>query len=187
MRVRLPLCTLIGAFALAACSQAPAPSATPAGGADSVADASPPPSQAAAITPAQQSAWAALLARMDRDGDGVVARGEHAIAAAVMFARMDRDGDDKVTVEEMDSEREQLLDAAPTDTARRLADVDANHDGALDSQEHDAATRVVFDRYDRNSDAKLARDEFLEALAQAEAAGTPASPATTATAADSVR
>lgn len=189
MRIRLPLGTLLGVLALGACSQAPAPPATPDDSANRVADAAPIPPATDAITPAQQSAWAALLARMDRDGDGVVARGEHAIAAAVMFARMDRDGDDKVTVEEMDNEREQLLDAAPTDTAGRLAAIDTNQDGALESQEHDAATRLVFDRYDRNGDAKLARGEFLEALAQAEAAAAPAaaSSAATATAADSVR
>ena len=37
------------------------------------------------------------------------------------------------------------------------------------------------------TDADIDEEAALEALAQAEAAGTPASPATTATAADSVR
>lgn len=171
-RILMP--TLL-AIALAACSQAPAPVAPV-----DVANVAPAASQAATVsdapapTAAQQDAWTALLRRLDRDGDGVIARGEHTVAAAVMFARMDRDGDDLVTVEEMDREREHLLDAAPTDTARRLAAVDGNHDGRLDSREHDTATRVIFDRYDRNADTRLVRAEFIEVLAQLEAAGVAA-------------
>jgi hypothetical protein len=167
MRARVQSFTLVGMLALAACSPAPEAS-VPAPSDD--ADAATPTVAAPALTPAQQTAWDALLHRLDRDGNGVVERGEHTVAAAVMFARMDRDGDEAVTVEEMDSERESLLDTAPNDTAQRLAEVDANHDGKLDSDEHDAATALMFKRWDRNGDARLVREEFLAVLPQLEAA-----------------
>jgi Ca2+-binding EF-hand superfamily protein len=154
---------------LAACSQEPAP----AEGVPPDVDADDPQALSTpaldATTPAQRDAWEALLRRLDRNGDGVVARSEHGIGAAVMFARMDRDGDSAVTVEEMANEREALLDTPPTDTAERLAQVDTNKDGSLDSREHDAATRLVFDQYDRDADTRLVREEFLEALAAVEA------------------
>ena len=170
MRARVQSFTLVALLALAACSQAPAPEALVPAQSAAANAAAPMAAAAAAVTPAQQAAWDALLHRLDRDGNGVVERAEHTVAAAVMFARMDRDGDEAVTVEEMDSERESLLDTAPDDTARRLAEVDVNHDGKLDSDEHDAATALMFKRWDRDGDARLVREEFLAVLPQLEAA-----------------
>ena len=174
------------ALALTACSQAPAPVAPVAAASQAPAAATAATASDAPVpTAAQQEAWTALLHRLDRDGDGVISRSEHTVAAAMMFSRMDRDGDDVVTVEEMDREREEVLDAAPTDTAKRLADVDGNHDGSLDSREHDTATGVIFDRYDRNGDTRLVRAEFIEVLAKLEAAN-PGAKQPPATAADAV-
>ena len=95
---------------------------------------------------------------------------EHAIAASVMFSRMDRDGDEAVTVEEMDAEREALLDKAPADTAQRLAQVDGNGDGRLDEAEHEASTRAMFDRYDGDGDGRMVEEEFAAATAELQAA-----------------
>ncbi|QSX78868.1 EF-hand domain-containing protein [Agrilutibacter solisilvae] len=165
---RVAICALSFMLILGGCSREPAPAAVTVPAAEPV----PAPTGAAApaLTAAQQTAWEALLHRLDRDGDGVIARSEHAIAAAVMFSRMDRDGDGAVTVQEMESERETLLDTPPTDTAARLAQVDGNHDGVLDTREHDAATRLVFDQYDTDADTRLVREEFMAVLAKLEAA-----------------
>ena len=170
MRARVQSFIVVGILALAACSRAPDRGAS-ASALPVAADAAAPTAAVVpAVSPAQQTAWEALLHRLDRDGNGVVERGEHTLAASVMFARMDRDGDEAVTVEEMDSERESLLETAPDDTARRLAEVDVNHDGKLDSKEHEAATGVMFDRWDRDGDARLVREEFLAVLPQLEPA-----------------
>ena len=96
-----------------------------------------------APTPAQVTATAEYLARMDTDGDGRVSLEEYLAWMGYAFERMDRNGDGVLTADELPGGKGRPVVLA--EHRARLTDrfnrQDANRDGFLDARELAAPPR----------------------------------------------
>lgn len=131
------------------------------------------PHQTTSAVAPTESPIATLMRMLDRNGDGQIARQEHADSASRMFESMDADHDGEVTAAEMDATRRGLYGADRTAAAAEIAQADGNHDGMLTAEEHATATRVMFDRFDADHDNSLTLAE-LEAAEASENQTEPA-------------
>jgi Ca2+-binding EF-hand superfamily protein len=111
-----------------------------------------------------------LMAMIDTNKDGVVAREEALAAADLQFARMDQNKDGKIDTSEMRPPHRRGGDgvgksadgkAAPGMHRgggmgqRMLARVDANKDGAISREEFRTAATTRFERMDANRDGRI--------------------------------
>lgn len=87
--------------------------------------------------PAQVTATADYLRRMDSDGDGRVSPAEYVEWMGYAFRGMDRNGDAVLTPDELPGGRGRAvtLEQHRTRLAERFAKQDANGDGFLDARE----------------------------------------------------
>ena len=111
------------------------------------------------------------FARLDRNGDGVIAQNEW-FAGTDSFRRVDRNGDGVITRDEYEN---QSASASPvygstypnaypnsypaSNTAARFDQLDRNRDGVLTRNEWRGET-VSFNTADRNGDRVVTRDEY---------------------------
>lgn len=111
---------------------------------------------------AQTTPIAALIDRLDSDGDGIVSRDEIAAARERLFERLDANGDGNLDAGEIDALRDAIMDRAVAMQARlgsQLRRMDANGDGTISAEEFRTRT-LLFDLADRDGDGKLSPAEF---------------------------
>lgn len=123
---------------------------------------------------------------MDSNGDGKISADEHAAGAKQMFTMMDGNGDRKVTAAEMEAARARITGQAAAggikgkvagamsnkkgapgamgtselSAAEKIKVVDKDGDGALNSDEHIAGSRLMFDKMDADHDGTLSKAEL---------------------------
>jgi Ca2+-binding EF-hand superfamily protein len=95
------------------------------------------------------------FATMDRNGNGVIDRGEWRSALApASFARLDRNHDGVVT-------RDEFANPLPYDSAEaRFGAMDVNNNGYINRNEWRGES-LSFDAVDRNGDNRITMDEYL--------------------------
>jgi len=106
----------------------------------------------------------AMFDSMDADGDGRVSEAEHADGARKMFATMDANGDGRVTATEMTAAHEKVTGKRTTKddlpATEKIAAIDTNGDGVLSAEEHEAGSKLMFERMDADHDGFLTWSEF---------------------------
>jgi Ca2+-binding EF-hand superfamily protein len=112
-----------------------------------------------------KSSGEAEIAMMDLNHDGRLSAEEHAAGAKAMFAKMDADHDGNVTAAEMDAAHESMMKNGhqpqnKMSSADKIKVVDANGDGILSAQEHEAGSRSMFEKMDRDHDGTLTAAEI---------------------------
>ncbi len=109
------------------------------------------------IGPMGRGGPAAMLQKLDLDGDGKVTREEALEARAKELEKYDTNGDGKLTVKEY----EQIwLDYTRPMMVRRFQMHDTDADGRVTREEFGAIVDRMFWRMDRNGDGVIARDEM---------------------------
>lgn len=111
---------------------------------------------------AQTVPLAALIDRLDTDGDGIVSRDEIAAARQRLFERLDANGDGNLDAGEIEALRDAIMDRAVAMQARlgsQLRRLDANGDGTVSAEEFRTRT-LLFDLADRDGDGRLSPAEF---------------------------
>jgi len=120
--------------------------------------------RAGADTPAGGSSGRDMFQRMDTNGDGKVSADEHAAGARRMFETMDANHDGRVTAREMDAAHEQVTGqkAKRTDlsAADKIKAIDTDGDGAVSAEEHEAGSKIMFEKMDSDGDGSLTRSEM---------------------------
>jgi hypothetical protein len=96
-------------------------------------------------------AASAEVKMMDSNKDGVVSPAEHAAGAKQMFTKMDVDHDGKVTAAEMGA----MPSPHKMSSEEKIKVVDANNDGVLTAQEHEDASKSMFEKMDQDHDKEL--------------------------------
>ena len=96
--------------------------------------------------------------RADTDNDGRLSRAEYLTARDQQFGRFDKNGDG--AVDDADFPPGTSHAGAMATIGRRLAAVDANHDGALSHTELRGAGTPLFDHADRSGDGYLSGPEI---------------------------
>lgn len=108
-------------------------------------------------------------ASVDADGDGSVSAQEHERAAKLMFQRLDVNGDGSVGAAEMDA---RLPGAgggnasAQVTSAERIKLLDSDGDGLLSQAEHGAGAQRMFAQLDANQDGRVSPEEHEAARAE---------------------
>ena len=127
---------------------------------------------ALAATPdATASPVAAVLARLDRDGDGRLDRTEYLEFRQPRFARADADGDAALSAAEFEAS---LPAAARAGVSAQFAARDVDHSGGLAVSEMDAYHAGVFARFlDGDADGYLSVAEIQRMLQPAAAPNAP--------------
>jgi hypothetical protein len=105
---------------------------------------------------AQRMSMDDLLAAMDANGDGALARSEAEAARARMFERLDRDSDGVLSQPERDATRSR----GPSSGAQTITSGDVNGDGLVSRAEAMARPYRIFDRFDSNRDDVLSAAEL---------------------------
>lgn len=108
----------------------------------------------AAPASAQRLSLDQVLAAMDANGDGALARSEAEAARARMFDRLDSDQDGALSQAERDAAR------GARNGAEAIAGGDANGDGFVSRAEAMARPYRIFDRFDRDRDNVLSAAEL---------------------------
>jgi Ca2+-binding EF-hand superfamily protein len=126
---------------------------------------------AAAASTAAASGASPLLAQLDTDHDGRISRAEWK-GNDVSFQMLDKNGDGFLTADELTpaagpaAPQDPALAAAQRDHHRASREslfrwMDQKHDGRLTRAEWKGDPKE-FDRYDRNHDGVVTREEFLQ-------------------------
>ena len=122
---------------------------------------------------------------MDTNSDGKITESEHAAGAKKMFTMMDTDKNGSVTAAEMDAVHENMKDGhdehgdmhhgdmkhgdAKTgdkmagkmkSSADKISMMDANGDGAMSAQEHEAGAAKMFKQMDTDKDGSVSAAEM---------------------------
>jgi len=103
--------------------------------------------------------------KMDADGDGKIARAEHAAAAKQMFTECDANRDGSVTATEMNaataghSEKPSKHDKT---SAEKIKVIDQDGDGKLTALEHETGSEIMFAKMDKDVDGFLSKAEWNE-------------------------
>ena len=98
------------------------------------------------------------FADADANGDGTITREEFAAARARSFDKLDRDGDGVVRKGDFSRLAKFKPDAAQR-LQRMIDAADSNHDGKVTRDEFAAAPAPMFDRADTNGDGVLSKAE----------------------------
>lgn len=97
---------------------------------------------------------------LDTNKDGVVDEAEFKAARAEMFKRMDKDGDGKIAKADFPAAMEQTHADRRTEMENRMFErLDTNKDGVLTADEFTAGAGKGFERLDRNKDGKLTPED----------------------------
>jgi len=131
---------------------------------DRAPDGPPMPPPDAQDAPRVREMAAGILERFDRDGDGRLAGDEIPAKGRIDLAKADRNGDGAVDLLEITLV---LTDRAPDRDggmlARKLKQMDANQDGAIDKTEWQGPPER-FDRIDADRDGRITEAEVKQAL-----------------------
>ncbi|MGL4465097.1 MAG: hypothetical protein ACRDD1_17725 [Planctomycetia bacterium] len=114
-----------------------------------------------------------IMQRMDKNGDGRIARGEAEKALAENFEKIDVDSDEILTREELKSGLEKIAAGRPGaaggpggnpfgEPGAFFARLDKNADGKIDRDEAPDRMKQMFDRIDGDADGAVSKDEFKE-------------------------
>jgi len=98
------------------------------------------------------------FARADLDRDGFITRAEFGVGRLAAFSQLDPDNDGSVTRAEIGPSRR------PRPGAPNWASFDADQNGVITRAEVLAAPAPMFDRFDRNRDGQLSREEVAPVL-----------------------
>jgi Ca2+-binding EF-hand superfamily protein len=109
----------------------------------------------------------AMFDKMDSNGDGKISADEHAAGAKKMFEKMDADKNGQVTAAEMDAAHDKMMGKAKTaehkaemSSADKIKMIDTNDDGMISAAEHEAGSKMMFDKMDTDHDGFLTKAEF---------------------------
>jgi hypothetical protein len=111
---------------------------------------------AAATTPAASTPDAFVAT--DRDRDGFITRAEFALGRLGAFSQLDANRDGTLTRAEIGPPRR------PRPGVPDWASIDADRNGTITRAEVLAAPSPMFDRFDRNRDGRLSREEAAPVL-----------------------
>lgn len=93
---------------------------------------------------------------MDTNKDGKIDAQEHASGAGNMFTSMDTNKDGKVDVKEMEAMKmHKGKDHYKMSAKDKIAKMDTNGDGMLDSTEHTSGASKMFTEMDTNQDGSV--------------------------------
>jgi Ca2+-binding EF-hand superfamily protein len=116
------------------------------------------------------------MTMMDKDQDGSITASEHSAGAKKMFEKMDADHDGRVTATEMDGAHKDMPSAhadaradARADSkgdkpmkssAAKIKTIDTDGDGAITAQEHEAGSKKMFQKMDKDRSGTLSQAEI---------------------------
>lgn len=106
-----------------------------------------------------------MFQSMDANADGKISVSEHAATAKLMFEKMDADHDGTVTEAEMTAAHEKITGqksgAGEMSAAEKIKAVDTNGDGKLTADEHQAGSKMMFEKMDTDHDGFLTKTEMV--------------------------
>jgi len=106
---------------------------------------------------------AAMMSRLDTDGDGMISQAEFDAARPDRFATADADGDGQVTAEEFQTAALAAIEQRRLQRIAMMFDrLDADHDGVLTDEEAQAPAARMFARLDDNGDGLISPEEMDE-------------------------
>jgi Ca2+-binding EF-hand superfamily protein len=106
-----------------------------------------------------------MFQSMDANADGKISVAEHAATAKAMFEKMDADHDGSVTEKEMTAAHQKITGQKPgageMSAADKIKAVDTNGDGKLTAEEHQAGSKMMFEKMDADHDGFLTKAEMV--------------------------
>jgi Ca2+-binding EF-hand superfamily protein len=101
---------------------------------------------------------------MDTNNDGKISQDEFTAASSRMFDKMDTNKDGKVTAAEMTAAHQQITgkkaEKGELNATDKIKKFDTNGDGVLSADEHEAASRTMFEKMDTDHDGHLTKAEL---------------------------
>jgi Ca2+-binding EF-hand superfamily protein len=106
-----------------------------------------------------------MFQSMDANADGKISVSEHAATAKTMFEKMDADHDGSVTETEMTAAHEKITGqksgVGEMSAAEKIKAIDTNGDGKLTAEEHQAGSKMMFEKMDADHDGFLTKAEMV--------------------------